>query len=31
VRIEGKTGAMTVTHRDVEGRVLDRSELIPEA
>lgn len=31
VRIDGRTGAMTVTHRDVEGAVLHATELSPEA
>jgi alkaline phosphatase D len=30
VRIDGKTGVMTVSHRDLAGAVLHQTELIPE-
>jgi alkaline phosphatase D len=31
VRIDGRTRAMTVTHRDLTGAELDRRELVPQA
>jgi hypothetical protein len=30
VRIDGKTGVMTVSHRDLSGAVLHQTELVPE-
>lgn len=30
VKIEGRTGVMTVSHRDLSGAVLHRLELTPE-
>lgn len=30
VQIDGRTGAMTVTHRDVDNTVLHKTELVPE-
>jgi alkaline phosphatase D len=31
VRIEGKSGVMSVSHRDLAGRVLHSTDLTPES